>query len=298
MSYHCEHFQVGTYSSGEFSHKCTRIGKLCFAKFSVEKILHIFDKFSFLVMHHQHYFGNGSMSSLCKRAGAPAHTGKTILRWFREWMSTWICAVGSLIAPIRMYLLNVLLAIVFVCTSCDTTIIPNSIPGTFRENDATGIVHFVSSAERDHQGAFWEIKKNSFYSSYAKIRMGITKTSGYPLADIGIIFCYQNQKNFAMLTINLEGEYSIRKQVAGEYTVLREWQEDENLLTGYGVENVITIELINPGEYGISFNNVPVSGFSDSSFNSGGAIGYFVYVAGREHEVFPFEPVRVEFRVF
>ncbi|MGI9256141.1 MAG: hypothetical protein ACR2PY_04330 [Salinispira sp.] len=255
------------------------------------------------------------MSSLCKRAGAPAHkgknagegggarpsfgapahTGKNIPHWFREWLRT----AGSLIAPIRMYLLNALLAIVFFCTSCDTTtIIPDSIPGTFRENDATGIVHFVSSAARDHQGAFWEIKKNSFYSSYAKIRMGITKTSGYPLADIGIIFCYQNRKNFAVLTINLEGEYSIRKQVAGEYTVLREWQEDENLLTGYGVENVITVELINHGEYGISFNNVPVSGFSDSSFNSGGAIGYFVYVAGREHEVFPFEPVRVEFRVF
>ncbi len=35
-------------------------------------------EFSLSVMRRQHYFGNGSMSSLCKRAGAPAHTGKTI----------------------------------------------------------------------------------------------------------------------------------------------------------------------------------------------------------------------------
>jgi len=125
-----------------------------------------------------------------------------------------------------------------------------------------------------------------------------TKLGGDPSMGFGITFCVQDENDFLVLYIDINGYYSVGKVQSGNYTVILPWSDANAsstvLYEGYGYQNDIRVTYTGSSRsYQIAFNGTNVTSFTDSTW-SGGAYGFVTGISSTEN--FPDYPVDVRFR--
>jgi hypothetical protein len=108
--------------------------------------------------------------------------------------------------------------------------LPAPIDAEFaEEND--GSIRFISSSSDDYQTAFWTILGAAYQNPFDSVTVSVQKLSGHDEGDFGIIFCYQDDDNFYLVSIDIEGNYAAKKRTNGSFSTLIDWTESDNLET-------------------------------------------------------------------
>lgn len=128
----------------------------------------------------------------------------------------------------------------------------------------------------------------------------LSKSEGEAMAGYGLILCHANRPGFGltMLTvmINVKGQYTIGKVIAGKYQALVPWTSSSSLQKDYGLSNTITVTYDDDAsEYTLTINGTMVQTFKDETEprHTGGKNGYLVVFS--PYDTFPSETVDVSF---
>lgn len=148
-------------------------------------------------------------------------------------------------------------------------------------------------------GTTYWIEEESPVPMFSDFSVRLTKISGHSLGGYGVFFAQRNSvtDDFSALAvlINTVGEFCVGLIDQGTFAYIKEWTDSDFLSYGYSLNNNLSVEAIDTGEYRILFNGEEVYSFEDSSDepHTGGGFGYLAVVSPLEN--FPSVPVKVEF---
>ncbi|MBB6480909.1 hypothetical protein [Spirochaeta isovalerica] len=134
---------------------------------------------------------------------------------------------------------------------------------------------------------------------FSDFAVRLTKNSGHSLGGYGVFFAQRNSgtADFSALAvfINTVGEFCVGLIEQGTFSYIKEWTDSDSLSYGYSLNNILSVEAIDTGEYRIIINGEEVYSFEDSSeeAHTGGGFGYLAVVSPLEN--FPSVPVKIEF---
>ena len=198
----------------------------------------------------------------------------------------------------------ILISILLFFFSCDNN--PNPGPGEagseaeFTEGTEivdeveVPVVSFQAKDAASLGSAFWHIETDSGQGPFQDLEISLKKESGYDYGQYGIIFCYQDDLNFYLLTIDVRGGFAFQKVIGGTPVNIIAYSESGDLTAGYDVFNAVKVQRSANGKFDIYFNGTLSASMVDCTYHSGTS-GYFVYVASESKEVFPSAPVAVVF---
>ena len=145
------------------------------------------------------------------------------------------------------------------------------------------------------------VVSGSDQNPFTQTEVELKKDSGHASGDFGVVFAYQDDGNYHLLSIDTQGNYSLKSMRYGVLQTIQDWDEDTetSLNTGYGQLNRLRIAKASlPNTYEVYFNddqNYQTRFVTHSALE--GAVGFFVYIGSVQAENFPSQPVDVSFRL-
>lgn len=195
------------------------------------------------------------------------------------------------------------LILIFPCiNSCDNPTLPDDIDSEASfteeieivEEVEIPVVRFEANDSASLGSGVWYIEEDSMQDPFETLEISIKKESGYNYGQYGVVFCYQDDYNYYLFTIDSMGGYKFERKINGYLYDIIPYATTENLSTGYDVNNMILIERNTADGFIIKINGTQTNSIVDYSYFLGQS-GYFVYVASENHERFPEVPVVVVF---
>jgi uncharacterized delta-60 repeat protein len=164
------------------------------------------------------------------------------------------------------------------------------------ESTGDGHWQFFSNEEKVYNYTFFLSFDDRYEQTMNVVESVVKKLSGCRLGGFGITFCYQNIDNLYCLFIDIDGWFWVSKRVDGEWLVIRDPEQSNQLILGYARENILRVKYdSNDRRFELYFNGSLVDAFYDNSFH-GGYSGFAASVLGQEYEEFPDVPVDVRAR--
>lgn len=124
------------------------------------------------------------------------------------------------------------------------------------------------------------------------ISASVSRQSGSSTAGFGIQFASRNKDGvdyFLTIQINTSGQYLISKWSGNSCTIIQNWTSSAYIKKGYGVQNIIKVELESSTKqastFKVYFNNIYTCNFQDTikPVLSTGAHGYIVSIPDNEN---------------
>ena len=123
----------------------------------------------------------------------------------------------------------------------------------------------------------------------------MTGAAGY---GYGIMFCFQDSKNYYLFLVSENGGYTVYKMVAGTYTKILGWASATTAFyQGYGIENTISVYQEAANTYDLSVNGKYINSFTDADLANSGYAGFYVSIANSTYENFPTISEDVRFKL-
>lgn len=177
------------------------------------------------------------------------------------------------------------------------------VPELFEPVVGTNTMRLQTNEERfwsPSEYTVWTVWDEGESDPFTTRTVTLSKSEGEATAGYGFILCYANRPGFGltMLTvkINVYGQYTIGKVIAGKYQAIVPWTSSASLLKNYDTSNIITVTYDNDAsEYTLTINDTMVQTFKDESEprHTGGKNGYLVVLS--PYDSFPSETVDVSF---
>lgn len=202
-----------------------------------------------------------------------------------------------------LFFLVFLLLFLFSCKNGSSPINNENTTETtvnFEETTNEFIRYFTNDTDKYTRNYIHTIPDADQYP-FVEMSVELKKDSGYALGDYGVVFGYEDENNYYLLSIDVEGNYSIKVMKFGILKTIQDWADDidTSLISGYSQLNKLRIvKESTSNTYEIYFNEDQVcqtSFMTDSIIE--GSIGFFVYIGSIQVENFPSEPVDVSFRL-
>lgn len=158
---------------------------------------------------------------------------------------------------------------------------------------------YYSDDPASYNWTLWHVPKDWTAQPLADHPLTVTleKLSGQPTAVYGILFCYQDSKNFYELLVDALGNYELAKNVKGQLEKISRLQPGPGVLPGVGKANIFVISQPSQGNFAITANGVALAHFSDDTF-SGGQVALFASVGTAQQnppENFPQTPEKIQY---
>jgi hypothetical protein len=164
------------------------------------------------------------------------------------------------------------------------------------QNDGAGFIQFSTNDTNKYGYGYYIPYVDELQSTMTTVTAKAKKMSGAPAYGWGIVFCYQDTNNFYRLLISGYGHYQVAKKVAGTYYDITPWTTwASNINTSAGVTNVISVTLVTPGNFSVSFNGGVPENFAAPEW-TGGAAGFYTMIGTSTYENFPATPSDVRFK--
>ncbi len=155
------------------------------------------------------------------------------------------------------------------------------------ESDGDGFIQFSTNDPQWHNYWFTVIY-NQVIPTFTTLTAELKRVSGYYYALYGINFCSQDFDNYYELIIDIDGGFSVYKQINSSWIPLINWTYSLDLIKGYNQINKIKIDRDGSGNFSITFNDAiaPSATFTDTSF-PGGSLGMVCNIDTENNEDFP-----------
>lgn len=156
------------------------------------------------------------------------------------------------------------------------------------EEDGNGFRQFRTNDSQWDGWTFWYYTGSSNQDPMDTVEAQVKKVSGSTNGGFGMLFCWNDHDNFYVYAINVAGEYSVFKRVAGEWTTIIDWPTSAAVNTGFGTLNTLKVTYESGTDtFTLYANNTIIDTFTDTSF-SWGSSGYECYISG--DGIFPETP--------
>lgn len=165
------------------------------------------------------------------------------------------------------------------------------------KQDSSGSIEFSTNDASYYNYYLVDPLTQETQNTMTTVSAKVDKVSGAANVGFGLVFCYQDIKNYYAVLIDAQGQYTFIKSVSGTVTTLIKFNTPTTatLNSGLGASNVITVSLnSSTNTFTIGFNGTTETTYTDNSF-TGGEAGFYAVVGSSSDENFPAHPETIQY---